>query len=429
MKQTINNSVELLHEPRRGAHRKCWVVRWWGSPDAATGKQKRYGRSFRHQREAKAFCAEKQAEFSRGAARDPVSVTLAELIKEFEQARLSNLSHASKESYANTTKQLLEYFGARRLVRDIHQRHAEAFLSTRRRCDGRVGELSSWSRARHRINAASLFNAAAAWGYVVENPFRAATGGGASVLGVNPKGRPWHHLTPEEFQGLLAVVQSPTRRADYLLMYAMGLRPGEAANVLVGNIDLEHQRVHVVNRVASNDLPPFTVKAERQTSVSKERSVPIPEAAVADLTEAVRVAFKAGGFVTLTPQRYQVVREHWRLCREGKAWAGHPWRPWLGHRDLSNNRLRDCKNALTRAGIELTAPWTLHTFRKAFSQNLANAGVPPRTLAQLLGHSNSKTTIEFYSRVTDANQLAAAEVMNRLLTEKSSSIKKRKQGS
>jgi integrase len=82
---------------------------------------------------------------------------------------------------------------------------------------------------------------------------------------------------------------------------------------------------------------------------------------------------------------------------------------------MVNNVLRDAKVFLRRAGVELTAPFTLHTFRKSFAQNHADAGTPPRTLAKLLGHSNTRVTLQFYSRVTDANERAAAVAMDHLL--------------
>ena len=45
----------------------------------------------------------------------------------------------------------------------------------------------------------------------------------------------------------------------------------------------------------------------------------------------------------------------------------------------------------------------------------SGAGRPPRTLAKLLGHSNTRVTMQFYNRVTDANERAAAAAMGHLL--------------
>lgn len=185
--------------------------------------------------------------------------------------------------------------------------------------------------------------------------------------------------------------------------------PVHSTTYRADNTDLEHGRVHVANWAATNDLPPFTVKAEGQSTESKERTVPIPEAAVPDLTEALRQSFKSGGFLVLTPERFRRVQEYWRLCREHQPWGGHAWRPWQ-NRNMMNNLLRDTKAYLRKAGVELTAPFTLHTFRKSFAQNHADACTPPRTLARLLGHSNTRVTMQFYQKATDANERAAADV-------------------
>ena len=80
-----------------------------------------------------------------------------------------------------------------------------------------------------------------------------------------------------------------------------------------------------------------------------------------------------------------------------------------------NNMLRDTKLYLRKAGLELSAPFKLTTFRKSFGQNHADAGTPPRTLAKLMGHGNVSVTMEFYNRVTDANEREAARTMDRLL--------------
>ncbi len=115
----------------------------------------------------------------------------------------------------------------------------------------------------------------------------------------------------------------------------------------------------------------------------------------------------------VAPERFATVQRNWRLCREGQGWAAHKHRPWQ-NRDMLNNLLRDTKQFLRKAGIDLVARFTLHTFRNYFGQNHADAGTPPRTLAKLLGHSNTRVTLQFYNRVTDANERAAAEAMDRL---------------
>ena len=50
-----------------------------------------------------------------------------------------------------------------RAIKAVEQRHAERFMVTRRRMDGRKGELSSWSKAGHHKQASAIFNAAGMW--------------------------------------------------------------------------------------------------------------------------------------------------------------------------------------------------------------------------------------------------------------------------
>lgn len=406
----MKTNVDLLHERHR---RLPFIVRWWGEPDQR-GKQKRHGRSFRHRYQASIFKAEKELAFHRGEPRDPVNVTLEELVADVREARLTTLSYATQIGYRNTIDQMLAHFGASRMVREIRQRDAETFIATRRRRDDRPGELSTWAKARHLIHCRAIFAAAMVWGYTDVNPFRVSQQAGRSSLSINPKGKPWQHITPDEFRTFMAEVDTPQKRAAYWLMYGCGLRAGEAYNIMVSNINLDQRRLHVASRSATADIPPFTLKAEDQSASSKERTVPIPEAAISDLTEAMGQAFKSGGLVVLTEERFQIVRNNWHLCREHKPWGGHVWRPWQ-NRNMMNNTLRNAKEFLSRAGIELTAPFTLHTLRKSFAQNHADAGTPPRTLAKLMGHTNTRVTMLFYNRVTDANERAAAEAMDRLL--------------
>ena len=410
----MKTKVGIRQERQR---KLAWVVYWWAAPDPETGKQRKRTKCFKYNREARMFQAAKQTEIDHDGPKIGIQdVTLARLLEEFWESRVSGLSYKSQECYHNTFKQLREHFTISRLINSIQQRHAETFMTTRKRRDRRITELSTWTRKQLVTHCRAIFGAAIAWGYIKNNPFTPATQRGSSPLRVKAKSRSWHHLTPDEFKAMLTVVPNAKRRSAYWLMYACGLRPGEVYNLTIDRIDLESRRVIIANRGATKDMPPFTVKADGQSAESKERSVPIPESAMPDITVSCQEAFKSGGFLVLTPERFAIVQRYWRLCRDGKAWGGHRnHRPWL-NRDMINNLLRDTKGYLCKAGLELNAPFTLTTFRKSFGQNHANAGTPPRTLAKLMGHSDVSTTMEFYNQVTDANEKVAAQVMDRLLS-------------
>jgi len=405
-------NVGLYHEVKR---KRPWLVAWWEVPDPETGRQKKRTKTFQYKRDAQAFRCEKQEEINDGSlASENREVALKRLLDEFREARLAKLSHSSKMCYENTINQLLTYFGGEIIISAIQQRNAESFMSSRRRLDGRPGELSTWSLAQHLKHSRAILGAAVDWGYLTRNPFKPSASRGQTSLHVRGKSRSWHHLTMDEFNRLVDATPSVRRRAMNWFMYGCGLRPGEVANLTVDRIDLTKRVVHVENREATADIPPFTLKSENQSDQTKARTIPIPSAAMPDITEAMRGAMKSGGFISLTADRFQIVQDNWQKCRaELPRGTSQKPRPWQ-NKDLLNNALRDAKSDLRRAGIELSAPFTLTTFRKSFAQNHADAGTPPKTLAGLLGHSDVRITLRFYNRVTDANKRAAGETIDRL---------------
>ncbi len=409
----MNTKVGLRHESGR---KLPWLVQWWTDPDPDTGRQQRRTRAFQYKRDALAFQAQKQAEIDSGEHREARrAMTLGQLFDEFSKSRTAGLSYDSREYYRDMMAQLRGRFGASKLLGRIERRHAEAFIAAQKRRDGRDGPLSSTTIAQRVTYARAIFAAAVDWGYITRNPFSAPRRG-TSPLRVKAKSRPWQHIEPDEFLRFLTAIPDVHRRAAYWLMYGCGLRPGEVYNLTVNKIDLPGRMVHVENREATTDVPPFKIKADDRSDQSKERFVPIPEAAIPDLTEAVSLSFKSGGFVVLTPERFTHVQQEWRMCRKGKPWGGRAkHRPWL-NRDMINNVLRNAKLYFRVAGITLTAPFKLHTFRKSFAQNHANNGTPPKTLATLLGHSDIQITMQFYNQVTDANVREAARTADRFFT-------------
>ncbi|MCA9249534.1 MAG: tyrosine-type recombinase/integrase [Phycisphaerae bacterium] len=411
----MRTRVGLSHERDR---KKPWVVYWWSSPDPVTGKQKKTSKSFKHRGEAKTFQSKQQVEIGNRGLAESRDVTISELVDEFAKARLGTLSQSSKDRYADTIDQMLEYFGRATFIKDIRQSSAETFMSTRIRRDGRTGELSSWTLSQHLKHARAIFGAAVEWEYIDRNPFVARNRNvrrGKSSLRIKGRSRPWHHLTPSEFKQLLENTPKVRRRALYWLQYGCGLRPGEAYNLRAEDIDLDNQRIQIRNRKPTAETPGFDVKADDTSAESKDRIVPIPDAALKDITKVMALSFKSGGFLVLSEERFQTVQANWKKCRAGKPWSNRTeYRPWMS-RDMLPNALRDAKADLKRAGLTLTAPFTMNVFRKSFSQNHANQGTSAKTLAKLLGHSDERMVLRFYSRVTDANEKAAIETMNRLL--------------
>ena len=104
---------------------------------------------------------------------------------------------------------------------------------------------------------------------------------------------------------------------------------------------------------------------------------------------------------------------------EGISVTHHPDRSWLNDDAyMMNNCLRDFKLYCKKAGIRTSLKLNIHGLRKSYATNLANSGqVPPHTLQKLLGHSDVKTSMDYYVGSSDANTERAVEALDRLMGE------------
>lgn len=85
--------VGLYRDPRK---RKPWAVRWFGEHDPASGKQRRYSKSFRLKAEAEGFQAEKRQELGRGVSPNrPPDTTLRSFCRDWLDTRRIELRPAS----------------------------------------------------------------------------------------------------------------------------------------------------------------------------------------------------------------------------------------------------------------------------------------------------------------------------------------------
>jgi integrase len=117
------------------------------------------------------------------------------------------------------------------------------------------------------------------------------------------------------------------------------------------------------------------------------------------------------------------VQERWQLCRAGKPWKQEPKKGELEcveweNRYMVNNVLRTMRLHVRQAGLKPSASLTIHTLRKSFAQNHANAGTPSATLKALMGPASIVTTEKHYLQRSDENLQAAVRRYENLLSGK-----------
>jgi len=169
------------------------------------------------------------------------------------------------------------------------------------------------------------------------------------------------------------------------------------------DIDFHKAEIRIENRRGTTTTPPFMVK-DKET-----RRLPAPEHLLhllVDLKSYNEVTDQAP-YVSLNEQQYHTaVNKRQRYQQQGKPWT---------NRDMQNNALTTFKRHVRWAGIEPDGSLSIHTLRKCCITNWANSITNPEVVRQLAGHADIKTTMEYYSKVTDEQRLKAAQAIDGLI--------------
>jgi len=383
--------IGLYRDPRKT---KQWVVRWFGEYEPATGKQKRYSKSFQRKRDAETFQTELAMSFQQGQQRDKAEeITLKDFTEDWLKIREPELRPASLKLYGNTISRLYDYFGQNYLLSKVMPRSAAKFMSELRRMDSKEGELSDWVRHRVHRNCKTMFKTAVSWGLLVRNPFKDVT---------TPRlvTRRWHYLKPAEYRKLLKVAPNLRWKAIYALVFTTGLRFGELFNLTWKDIDFDTGEVRVENRSSTETMPPFYVKDY------EARRIPLPKHTLDILTQLQAEAPEKIPYAVLSEKQHKTMTAKWQERQRQKQ----DWK----NQDMVNNVGREFKRHIKWAGIKPTGTLSIHTLRKSCIQNWANE-LPINVTKELAGHSSIVTTQKYYLQVDEYHRVKAAAVIDALI--------------
>jgi len=191
-------------------------------------------------------------------------------------------------------------------------------------------------------------------------------------------------LTRAEVARLFAVVREERFIVIFRLIYACGLRIGEAASLEVGDLR-GGERIHVRAAVAKRN---------------KERYMPLPPA----MAEELRVFWKTHRH----PQ--------WVFPSVGRGWRDGSSLPAAlaqASEPMGIGSIQHCMRlAVAEAGLPKGT--CVHTLRHSYATHLLEAGVSIRLISAYLGHASLEQTA-VYTHLTAVNEAAARAAVAGLL--------------
>lgn len=200
-------------------------------------------------------------------------------------------------------------------------------------------------------------------------------------------------LTREEVGAVLAHLDGQFRLMAQLL-YGSGLRLMECLRLRVKDVDFDYAQVVVRDGKGAKD----------RATVLPEKLVPHLRGQIGRALELHRQDVAAGFGEVYLP--YALARKYpsaareagWQYVFPANARSRDPRPPHTmrRHHVTAGSLQRRVKQAVRRAGIR--KPASCHTFRHCFATHLLEAGADIRTVQELLGHQDVRTT-QIYTHV------------------------------
>lgn len=198
---------------------------------------------------------------------------------------------------------------------------------------------------------------------------------------------PW---SLDETLDFLAAARKDPLYAAFVLAIAMGLRRGEIVGLRWSDVDLDNRVLYVRKQVQRRR----GVLYDDDPKGRRRRAVPLPAMCIA-------------------PLRWHRMRQKAMRARLGGTWEidyvfatrnGKPVEP--------RNVYRSFTRVAQNAGLRVIR---LHDARHGTATLLTAAGVAPRVVMEILGHSQISITMDVYTHVVQDTQREAMSHMDRLL--------------
>lgn len=201
--------------------------------------------------------------------------------------------------------------------------------------------------------------------------------------------RPW---SLEETLTFLEAARRDPLYAVFVLAIAMGLRRGELVGLRWSDVDLDNRVLHVRQQTQRRR---GTLYDDDPKSRRRSRVVPMPALCIA-------------------PLRWHRLKQREAFAHTGISWSetGYVFATRNGRPVEPRNVYRSFTRVAADAGLRVVR---LHDARHGCATLLTAAGVAPRVIMEILGHSQISITMDVYTHVVHDTQREAISHMDRLL--------------
>ncbi|MDV9187078.1 site-specific integrase [Streptomyces sp. SR27] len=199
---------------------------------------------------------------------------------------------------------------------------------------------------------------------------------------------PW---SLDETLDFLATARRDPLYAAFVLAIAMGLRRGELIGLRWADVDLDRRVLYVRQQIQRRR----GVLYDDDPKGRRRRAVPLPAMCIA-------------------PLRWHRMRQNDQRAKAGEQWKGsdYVFTTRTGSPVEPRNVYRSFTRVAASAGLRVIR---LHDARHGCATILTAAGVPPRVVMEILGHSQISITMDVYTHVVQDTQREAISHMDRLL--------------
>jgi integrase len=288
----------------------------------------------------------------------PEALELKEFARMYIEIR-GDLKASSLYEHRRTLRCLQEYFGPERLIGCISPLDARKFLAWFRKRETKGHPLAPGTTNKLIRECRRIFREAVDCELIYKNPF-------AGIRQEKIGQADWYYVSPMEYNRLILACPSLRWRGMITIAYCCGLRRDELLNLTWSDIDFEKGRLRVVRKRAA------VGKAEWTPKDKDMRLLPLSMEALTVLINLHSSAEEGQVYVFVN----------------SKGLAG-------GDRIKKQNVWRDFQAIRIKAGLPKCS---LRDLRKGFCTNMAEV-LPMHVVQELAGHSDIRTTRQYYLRV------------------------------